>query len=83
MSTGETPYTIALTHNEVVALVKYHAAQMRAVPKRFGKAILSAGGPVPGWSLKKANGEALALVKAHQHRAKELLQVIGQLPQKG
>lgn len=79
----ETPYTIALTHNEVCALVKYHAAQMRAVPKRLGKALLSSHGPVPGWAAKKATKDATDLVRAHQIRARDLLQVIGQHPKKG
>ena len=82
-ATPETPYSIALTHNEVVALVKYHASQMRAVPKRLGKAMVSAGHPVAGWAAKKATRDATELIRSHQQRARDLLQVIGELSKKG
>ena len=32
----DTPYTVALSHNELVAVIKYHAACIRALPKKVG-----------------------------------------------
>jgi hypothetical protein len=82
MSSNPEEFDVNLSRNEMIALVKYHAAKMREVPKRLGKALLSSGRPVPGWAAKKATQEATNFVSAHQQRARSLLSQIGALPKK-
>jgi len=83
MSANPEEFDVTLSRNEIIALVKYHSAKMREVPKRLGKALVSSGSPVPGWAAKKATQQATALVQAHQQRGRELLSQIGELPKKG
>jgi hypothetical protein len=83
MSANPEEFDVTLSRNEIIALVKYHSAKMREIPKRLGKALLSSGRSVPGWAAKKATQDATNLVSAHQQRARELLAKIGVFPKKG
>lgn len=78
--TRETPYSIALTHNEVVALVKYHAAQLRALPKKVGaismKLAADSNGVPKMRKMKALHKEAEEIQIYHSTRARGLLSLL-------
>jgi hypothetical protein len=78
--TRETPFTIALTHNEVVALVKYHVAQTKAIPKKLGaismKLAKNANGIPKSSDIKSLHKEANEILSYHTGRARGLVSLL-------
>ena len=77
----ETPasYTLELTHNEMVALIKYHCAQARAIPKKLGKISLQMAAESPALKMremKALNAHAQQIIDHHSGRAKGILSLI-------
>lgn len=76
---AERPYTINLSKAEVVALVKYHCAQARRIPKALGQATME----LRAHSLFGTKKQSDALIKAaqkqleaHSLRAKGLASIL-------
>lgn len=69
----ERPYNVALSRDEVVALVKYHTAEMRKVTNRVGKMALEFH---IGRDLKRLHDVASEEVYLHSKRGKELLAIV-------
>jgi len=75
------PYTVALSNEEVVALVRWHTIQMRKISNALGKAQLTIQSKSlfpSGRELKKLHDEAKALVEQHSQRARGLLSIVKQ-----
>ena len=75
----ETPFNIALSKNEMIALIKWHASQMRAIPKKVGAISMkmAADSPFPRTrDLKALHDEAKDVMNYHSGRAKGLLSLI-------
>ena len=76
----DTPYTIALSHNEVIALVKYHTAQAKALPKKVGAISMSLakenGGTPKALDIKALHKEAKEILDFHTGRARGLLSIL-------
>lgn len=73
------PFTIALSSDEIVALVNYHTRCARKATTAMGKAALEHRGRnlLPsGRYLKALHDEAKQIVDAHVGRAKGLLSLI-------
>lgn len=73
------PFSIALSREEVIALVKYHSSCARRVPKRFGEAAakLTRGTFFPkSRELKVLSEVAEDALKKHTTRAKGLLSIL-------
>jgi hypothetical protein len=76
---AERPYTIALSAAEVVALVKYHVAHCKRIPKDLGKAQLEAGRGsffVPKHLNAKLVSAAKEQLEAHTTRAQGLASIL-------
>lgn len=76
---AERNLTLAVSEAEVVALVKFHCAQAKAITKRFGKAALElrASSLLPsGRQLEKLAVVARAQQEAHIARAKGLASLL-------
>jgi hypothetical protein len=75
---AERPIQIAISLAEMLALVKYHEAQVKRIPKELGKALLQ---PTP-YGVTRAKmaaryqKEGQALVEAHLQRARGLLSIL-------
>lgn len=71
----ETPYTLALSHNEMVALIKYHTAQVWAVPKKVGAISLKMSAELfpRKRDLKSLHDEANAVITYHSARTRGIL----------
>jgi hypothetical protein len=78
--TRETPYSMALTHNEVVALVKYHVAQTKALPKKIGAISMDLaknnGGTPKASDMKALHKEAKGILDYHTGRARGLVSLL-------
>ena len=74
MEPAERVVTAALSKAELVALMRYHVAAAKAVPKRLGQASMKmADGYIPtAVELKAMRKIAVDLVEAHIARHKEL-----------
>ena len=74
----EYPYQLALTHNEMIALIKYHGSQMRAVPKRLGKTSLelSQRGLEGIHQMKSLHAEAKRVLDYHSTRARGIMSLL-------
>lgn len=83
--TRETPYTISLTHNEMVCLVKYHTAQAKAMPKKVGAISMKLADENRGIprrrDLAALHAEASDVLQYHTSRARGILSIIQ--PKKG
>jgi len=74
------PFTLALSRDEVVALVKFHTACARSVPRRLGKALMESRSTalIPNFrSMRIIQEEARRILDSHSSRAKGLLSIIG------
>ena len=73
------PYTVALSSDEIVALVRYHSSCAKKVAKRFGDVSLQTRANSffgSGKKLKALAGEARRLINLHSARAKGLFSVL-------
>ena len=74
-----TSYCLSLTHNEMVALIKYHAAQVRSIPKKVGKISMQLAAESPTLKMKELkdlHDDAAGLVAHHMKRAKGILSLL-------
>ena len=72
-------FTVALSHAEMIALVKWHTSQVRATTKRFGSAALDMQrfNVIPsGANLKSLHDVAKSQIVNHTSRARELRAVL-------
>jgi hypothetical protein len=79
----ETPYTIAISKNEMIALIKWHTAQVKALPKKVGAISMkmAAESAFPRTrDLKALHDEAKDVMTYHTSRAKGLLSIINSNP---
>jgi hypothetical protein len=75
----DTPFTIAISKNEMIAIIKFHTAQVRALPKKVGAISmkLAAENVFPKTrELKALHDEAKDVMAYHTSRARGLLSLI-------
>ncbi|MDP3850493.1 MAG: hypothetical protein Q8Q59_08325 [Luteolibacter sp.] len=74
----ETPFTIALSRDEMIALIRFHSSKCRAIPKKLGQESLKLSlGPFPKMKEMKALHDAAKNVLTyHSTRARGILSII-------
>jgi hypothetical protein len=75
----ERPYTLALSADEIAALVKYHTNCVKRVSNKMGKAALEHRGTTllpSGRYLKMLHDEAKKISDSHIARAKGLVSLL-------
>lgn len=72
------PHTVNLSDEEVSALVKFHSACARRIPKQLGKALLENHRSLfsRARTMKIFHEEATRAVQSRVERAKELLKLL-------
>ena len=75
---AERPFTVALSHAEVVALAKYHVSQARGIPKRLGSASMEllTMSPLNGRGVKRLHDVAKQQLEAHAQRTEQLMKIL-------
>jgi len=77
----ERPFTVSLSAAEVLAIVNYHTAQVRRIPKILGNAALKLQASSILWSsrdMRALHAEAKLQVESHTNRARGLLSILKQ-----
>lgn len=69
----ERPYNVALSRDEVIALVHYHRREMQSITRKLGKASLDFS---KAFELKKLHDMAKAAIDKHAQRGKGLLSIV-------
>ena len=77
---SEYPFTVPLSFEEVVALVKFHNAQSKRITRAFGKASLEERAKFQFFpsaaNLKRLHDEAKSMIEKRCGRAKSLLAIL-------
>lgn len=74
----ETPFTVALSRDEMVALIRFHVARIRALPKKLGQESLkmSTGAFPRQRDLKALHDAAKQVLDYHSSRARGLSSIL-------
>ena len=78
MKNPETPFTIALSKEEMIALIKFHTARCRSLPKKVGQESLKLSqGPFPKMrEMKALHDAAKQILTYHSTRARGILSIL-------
>jgi len=80
----EYPFQLALSHNEMVALVKWHSAEIRKVPKQLGSiALKMREARVGARQMKEIHNRAQDVIDFHVARAKGIMSLLEAAKQPG